>query len=149
MPTLIQYTKASDAWTEYTLRGPDDLDAPQPQELCTIDGITYVSVPDGEELPEQFPQIADSIAPVTLTPELRKAIIDASPQCRLIAQRMIEQIRAHYTPDDEAFLTRISVGSLAGMYTYQPGEAEEVLAFGAFVEGVRQWGRDRRAELGL
>lgn len=149
MPTLIQYTKASDAWTEYTLRGPDDLDSPQIEEIATIDGITYVCVPDGVELPEQFPQIADSIQPVTLTPELREQIKAASPQCRMIAQRMIEQIRARYTPEDEAFLTRISVGSLAGMYTYQPGEAEEVLAFGAFVEGVRQWGRDQRAALGL
>lgn len=145
----MRYQKASDAYTEYTLRGPHDPDAPQLTELATLDGLTYVSVPDGVELPEQFEQIAASVAPAELTPELRKAIIDASPQAQLINQRMIERIRAEYSPDDEAYLNRITVGMMAGLYTMQPGEMEEVQAFGAFVEEVRQWGREQRALLGL
>ena len=149
MPSIVRYQKASDAWTEYTLRGPDDPDAPQITELATVDGKTYVSVPDGVELPEQYAQIADSVEAVALTPELRKAIIEASPQAQLINQRMIEKIRATYSPDDEAYLNRITVGMMAGLYTMQPGEMEEVQAFGAFVEGVRQWGREQRAAFGL
>ena len=36
-----------------------------------------------------------------------------------------------------------------GAYALEPGEQAVLLEFGAFVESVRPWGRDQRAELGL
>jgi hypothetical protein len=35
------------------------------------------------------------------------------------------------------------------MYPFGPGEQAELVAFGAYVEQCRQWGRDERAKLGL
>jgi len=149
MTAIYSYIKAVDEYTEYTLRGPDSIDAPGITELATIDGATYVAVHDGVELPEQLPQIAASVQPVVLTPELRERIKAASPQCRLIAQRVIDKIRARYPADEEHYLTRIAVGQLSGLYTPSAAEIAEVQALGTFVEEVRQWGRQQRAELGL
>ena len=75
------------------------LNAPEGStELCTIDGVTYVSVPD-DDLPEQAAQISASIVnPVTLTTELREAIKAASPHCALIHERMEAKIRDKYNP---------------------------------------------------
>ncbi len=121
-------------------------------ELCTLsDGLTYVALPAGETLPAEQPiEIAASIInPVTVTEDLRYQILGASPHCRLIADRVIERIRERYPLDEELFLNRIATGVLAGLYQYQPGEEEEVLAFGVWAEESRQWGRQQRAELGL
>jgi hypothetical protein len=119
-------------------------------ELCTLDGTTYVSLPDGVVLPTDQPaQIADSIQPVALDSALREAIKTASPHCQLISERMIEQIRAHYTIDDEMYFARIGVGSAMGLYQPAADELQEMTVFGEFVEAVRQWGRDQRAALGL
>ena len=43
----------------------------------------------------------------------------------------------------------IGVGVALGAYTFEPGEQESLLAFGAHVEGVRQWGRLEREKIGL
>lgn len=44
---------------------------------------------------------------------------------------------------------RIGVGAATGMYTPSASELAEMTEFGAFVEGVRNWGRAERAKLGL
>ena len=111
--------------------------------------MTYVSVPDGE-LPEQPVQIAASVVdPVTLTTGLREAIKATSTHCQLIHQRMEDKIRAQYSLSDEQYFSRIASGAALGLYTFEAGEAEALQAFGAFVESVRQWGREQRALLGL
>jgi hypothetical protein len=116
-------------------------------ELATIDGVTYVYVPEGVELPEQPSEI--TVTPVTLTDELREAIKMASPHCQLINQRVIEQIRDRYTVDDEAYFSRIGIGVALGIYEFEPGENELLLEFGNYVEQCRQWGREQRANIGL
>lgn len=115
--------------------------------MATIDGTTYVAVPDGVTLPEQ-PAVL-SIDPVTLTPELRETIKAASPHCAVIQQQMEAKIRARYSRDDEQFYARIAAGKALGMYEFLPGEQDELLEYQGFVEGVRDWGRLRRADLGL
>lgn len=143
--TIYSYTKHIDNITTKTLNAPEGS-----TELCTIDGVTYVALPEGESLPESQPeQIAESIAEVTINDELREAIKAASPHCKLIAKRMEAKIRERYSLEDELYFARISVGALTGQYTYEAGEAETVAAFGEFVEECRQWGRDQRAALGL
>jgi hypothetical protein len=136
---IYRYQKASDAYTVYRAQGEDI------NELCTLDGYTYISGPD--ELPDQPAQI--TVEAVALTDELRERIKAASPQCQLIYRRMQEQIRARYCSEDEIYLTRIAVGQMSGTYEMEPHEPAMIAEYQAFIEGVRAWGRSRRAELGL
>lgn len=146
MTNIISYRKAYDPHTTYTLATPDGAEC---TELCEIDGIVYVAIPDGVELPAQPPQIAASVASVTLDPVLREAIKAASPHCQLIDERMRDTIRAHYSMEDELKFARIGVGSAMGMYSPTSDEVQAMTVFGEFVEGVRQWGRAERARFGL
>lgn len=148
--SIIRYKKVQDQYTTYTLAEPEwsDVDAPHVTELATLDdGYTYVAVPEGVTFPDQPSQI--TVEPVTLTPELRDQIKAASPHCQLITQLMQDKIRSKYSQEDEMYFARIGVGSSLGVYTFEPGEQEEMISYGDFVESVRQWGRDERAKLGL
>ena len=150
--TIIAYRKAQTEHTTISLALPDpylEPDAPRCTELCTLDGVTYVAAPDGVVLPEQPPEIAESVAAVALTRELREQIKAASPHCRMIADQMQGQIRARYSAEDEMYFARIGAGAALGLYTFEPGEQEAIAAYGAHVEAVRQWGRAERAKLGV
>jgi len=155
MTSIVAYRKATDAWTTYTLALPDNQADPaggedlRCTELCTLDGVTYVAVPDGITLPEQPAQIADTVTTVILTPELREAIKAASPHVQLITKRMQDKIRARYSAEDEMYFARIGTGAALGKYAFEPGEEAALAEYGAHVEGVRQWGRAERAKLGL
>lgn len=146
MGYIVSYRKAYDTFTTYQLRLPDGVDA---AELCTLDGVTYVSVPDGTVLPPQPEQIAASVATVTLDPALREAIIQASTQCQLIDEQMRDMIRVQYPLESELKFARIGVGAAMGMYAPSQDEVQGMTVFGEFVESVRQWGRAERARLGL
>lgn len=122
-------------------------DALRCTELCTIDGVTYVAVPDEVVLPDQPAEISVSV--VTLTDELREQIKAASVHVAVISERMVDKIRAKYTVDDELYFARIGLGGLMGLYVPTTSEQTATQEFGAFVEGVRQWGRDERQKLGL
>lgn len=127
-----------------------DLDGPAITELATIDGVTYVSVPDGASLSADQPaDIADSIQLVELTDALREAIKAASPHIRLINQRFIDRLRERYSINDEQYFTRIGVGKSLGIYEFKPGEQEQLLAFGVYAEECRAWAKEQRAAFGL
>lgn len=106
----------------------------QGQELATIDGITYVFVPDTTTLPPQPPEI--TVAAATLTDVLREQIKAASPHVWLINERVVEMIRQRYSVDDEIKMLRIA-------------PSDETTAYNAYVEECRAWGRDQKAALGL
>lgn len=106
-----------------------------------------MAVPDGLTLPEQPAEI--TVALVVLTDELKARIKLTSPHVQLIYERTEALIRSKYSISDEAKFARIGVGAALGVYTFGAGEQDELMAFGAFVEQARQWGRDERAELGL
>ena len=116
-------------------------------ELAELDGWHYVFVPDGVTLPEQHADIQWQA--VTLTDALKEQIKAASRPCQLIAEAMQQRIRSVYSVEDEAYFARIGVGVALGAYQFQPGEQDALLAFGAFVESVRQWGRLEREKIGL
>lgn len=139
MAKIYQYQKISDHFTEYRVSGEGVT------ELCTLDGTTFISV--AGELPVHDSRLI--VTEATLTDELRNQIKAASVHVALITSRMQERIRAKYSLEDEAYFSRIGVGVALGAYTFQPGEQDALLAFGAFVETVRQWGRDEKAALGL
>lgn len=151
---MIAYRKVIDTVTTHQLRLPEAAQgAPAGQELATLtDGRTVVVLFGTATLPANQPApIATSIEtlPSPLPDALREEIKAASPHVRLIAQRMIEQIRSLYSIDDEMFFARIGVGAANGLYTPTAQELADMQNFGAFVEGVRQWGRAERAKLGL
>ena len=120
---------------------------PRAQELGEVAGWHYVFVPATAVVPEQPAGIDWQLA--TLTDGLREQIKTASRPCHLIADRMQQMIRGAYSLEDEQYFSRIGVGAALGAYVFQPGEMDALLAFGAHVEAVRQWGKDRRAEIGL
>ena len=145
---IYAYTKVSTPYTIIQMAMPYEMDSEnQCTELCTLDGVTYVSVPDSVTLPDQPAEL--TITEATITPELRDAIKAESPHCRLITERMEMRISSKYSLSDEQYFARIGVGAALGAYTFAPGEQDELLAFGAYVEAARQWGRDERAKLGL
>lgn len=118
-------------------------------EVAEISGVHYVYVPD--EFVEQIPKQNTKIKwkAVNLTDELKAEIKKTSRLCYLIDQEMQQRIREKYTLEDELYLNRITAGVMLGAYTFEAGEQEQVLAFGQFVEEVRQWGRAERAKIGL
>lgn len=150
MTSIHAYRKHSTPHTTIQMALPDSQgldDALHCTELCTLDGITYVAVPDGVTLPSQPPEI--DVQPVVLTDELRDQIKVASPHVQLIYERTESLIRAKYSVSDEAKYARIGVGVALGSYTFGPGEQDEMLTFGSHCESARQWGRNERAKLGL
>ena len=150
MTTIYSYQKVSTPYTVIQAVLPDSAvvnDELHCTELCTINGTTYLAVPDGVVLPSQPPEI--TLSTVVLTTELRERIKAESPHSQFVGERMVQKIRAQYSVDDEMFFARIGVGAATGMYSPTSGELADMQAFGEFVESVRQWGRAERAKLGL
>ena len=137
MPTIYKYQKISDAYTTYLLAEPDydglGLES-RITELCTIDGVTYVSVPDGITLPEQPEQI--TVEEVALTDELKAAIRVASPHVQLIDERVVMKIREKYSANDEIKLIRL-------------GASDDFTAYNDYVETCRAWGTAAKSRLGV
>lgn len=136
MVKIYKYQKITDRYTTHCLREPDYEMEPQERivELCTIDGWTYVSVPG--DLPEQPQLITETLTAVEVTPELREAIVAASPNCRAIKGKVVEMIRDRYSINDEFKMIRLA-----------PSPESE--AYNDHVEACRQWERDKLTELGL
>lgn len=150
MPSIYSYQKYIDAERTVELKLPlGDGHERIGTELATVEGVTYTVIPDGQALPEQPPEIAATVSLVSPSDDLRQQIKLASPHCKLIGQRMQEQIRDLYTLEDELYLARIAIGAQMGSYELEPGEAELISSYQAWVEGVRDWGRAESAKLGL
>ncbi len=148
MATIYQYQKQITAGANGTVidfvRSEGDT---QPLELCTIGGITYLSVPDGYVLSEQPTTI--NFAPVVMTDALRETIKANSRAVQLITEEVQKLIRNKYSLEDEQYFARIGVGAALGVYVFLEGEQEALMSFGAYVEECRQYGKAKRAELGL
>lgn len=138
MPTLISYQKFITTQITREINLPSDANHQRlGQEIATVDGTTYVVLPDGATLPTTQPvEIAASIATVTLTPALRKAIAAASPQVRLIRANVAAKIAEQYSMQDEIKLIR----------TRPSADYDD---YHAHAETCRAWGADQKAALGL
>lgn len=129
---IYQYRQITDQYTTHRLNAPEG-----GTELATIDGITYVHIPDGVDLPADQPaEIAASIQAVAVDAVLREKISHASPHAQLIRCRVAEKIAQQYTAGDEIKLLRTA-----------PSAEFEV--YNAYVEDCRAWGRAQRAAIGL
>lgn len=145
---IYSYQKHTDALSTIEMILPEDEYHHRiGTELATVDGITYVHLPDNTPLPIQPPEI--SVGLVVLTPEVIEMIKSSSPHARLIDARIKAKIRDKYDAETEMYFARISIGAVTGLYTMEPGEAEKVAIYGAYVEDVRRWGREQRAMIGL
>jgi len=135
---MFAYRKCIDAYTTHTLRLPEgEQGQPAGTEVATVDGVTYVSLPDGVALPANQPdEIAASVKAVTLDAVLRETIANASPQVRMIRQHVAAQIAERYSVGDEIKLLRTAPSA-------------EFEAYNAHAEACRAWGREQKAALGL
>ena len=104
------------------------------QELATVDGVTYVSVPSELTLPKQHERI--SMYEVDMTAELKKKISKASPYVKMVNNAVAAMIHERYSIDDEIKLIRTA-----------PSDDFDV--YNAFAEDCRNWGRSKKAEVGL
>lgn len=139
MISIIGYRKHIDTLTTRELLLPEDPTTHQRigTELATIDGVTYVALPDGATLPAEQPaQIAANVALVSITDALRDAIKAASPHVRLINERVRDAIAERYSLADEIGLLRTA-------------PSPECAAYNAYAEECRAWGRSEKAKWGL
>lgn len=140
MPKIFAYKKHVDQEISRNIMMPMGADLrPVGVEIATLqDGLTYISVPDGVDLPiEQPAEISSSIIAVTLTAEQIAEIKSFSPHVRLINQQVQERISARYSVADEIKFIRLGAAD--------PGYA----AYNAYVEDCRAWGRAEKSKLGL
>ena len=107
MPKIYKYQKVTDKYTTYTI---NDDEENRITELCTINGDTYISVPDDLKLLEQPKQI--NLEPVKLTAELKEQIEEASPHIKLIKKRIVEDIRKKYSVEDELKIIRNKINGI-------------------------------------
>ena len=136
MTYIVSYQKFIDSQRSVEIALPTDSETHQRigDELATIDGVTYVALPDGTTLPTQPSEI--TVTPVTLTAEQKAAIANASPLVRVINDQVRESIAAKYSITDELRLLRT-----------QP--SADFTAYNTFVEACRSEGRVKKAALGL
>lgn len=136
MTYIVSYQKFIDALRSVEMTMPVDSETNQRigNELATIDGVTYVAIPNGIELPAQPSEI--TVTPVTLTAEQKSDISAASPLARLINQQVKESIASKYSIEDEIKLIRT-----------QP--SAEFTAYNDYVESCRAIGRSKKTALGL
>lgn len=135
MTSIYAYRKFIDAVRTVEIRLPEDENHQRiGTELATIDGETYVSIPDGQTLPTQPAEI--TVREIQLTPELKQQISDASPHVRLIRQKVSDKIAEQYSMGDEIKLIRTAPSA-------------EFEAYNAYAEDCRAWGREQRAAIGL
>lgn len=133
MARIYKYQKRTDAHTTHCLVEPDYKEGEERiTELCTIEGDTYVSVPDGITLLPQPEQI--KVEAVTLTEELAVFITASSPHTQLIKSRVVDRIREKYSADDEIKMLRL-------------GRCVETEAYYAFVDACRAWGKVEKEKL--
>jgi hypothetical protein len=139
VPTIISYQKFITQLITRDLLLPTTPDSTSPlgTELATIDGTTYVSLPDGVTLSKEQPvEIKDSISEIVLTDTLRALIKTSSPHVRLIDSRVRAKIAEKYSITDELKLLRT------------PSNADYSL-YSTYVEECRAWGQGEKAKLGL
>ena len=135
MTSIYAYQKFIDADRTVEIRLPEEENGQRlGTELATVDGTTYVSIPNGASLPAQPEEITVEL--VTLTPELKARISDASPFVRMIRQMVSDKIAERYSTGDEIKLIRTAPSA-------------EFEAYNAHAEACRAWGREQKAALGL
>ena len=136
MASIVSYQKFIDSDRTVEIALPEDEETHQKigTELATIDGVTYVSIPDDLILPKQPKEI--KVIVVTLSQSIKDAIYACSPHIALINNQVKSQIAEKYSIEDEIKLLRT-----------QPSAA--FTAYNSTVEAIRALGKAKKAALGL
>lgn len=135
MTYIVSYQKFIDSERSVEIALPlSDGNQRAGQELATVEGITYVAIPDDAILPDQPQEI--TVSTVTLTPELKAQISANSPSAQLINQLVVDKIAEKYSINDEIKLIR----------TQPSAQFDE---YNTYVESCRTWGKDQKIALGL
>ena len=136
MAKIYKYRKVTDEFTTHCLVEPDygreGGEGDRITELFTIEGVTFVSVPDSITLPPQPEQIKAEA--VELTEDLVDSIRAISSHVFLINQRVVDRIRKRYSMNDEIKMLRI-------------GPSPETETYNDYVEECRAWGRAEKERL--
>jgi hypothetical protein len=133
MAKIYSYKKVVDAVTTKQL---DTSGIEGAIELCEINGLTYVSVPDAAKVAVQDAAIEAKAA--TLDAKQMTEIRAASYVVRFIKQQVRDRIREKYDLDDELKLLRL-----------RDKDAEAWSAYDAHVEECRAWGEAEIQKLGI
>ena len=132
MAYILSYRKSITRDTTKMLNAPEGS-----TELCTIEGITYVSIPSDAAIDsDQHAEVIGTMEVVALDLELSEKIKAASPHVALIDKRVCEKIADLYSFTDEIKLIRTA-------------PSPEFDAYNEHAELCRQWGREQKALLGL
>lgn len=105
MPSIVAYRKTTGEYSTFEARLPYGA-----TELATLDGVTYVSLPDGVAMPaDQPPEI--EITTHTITARLRRSLEASSPHSRAarqVADADVAAGRKTRAQADAAVLQRLS-----------------------------------------
>lgn len=132
MPKIYKYHKIVDKYTTYTVvdNGEEDKKI---TELCTIDGDTYISIPDDVKLPKQPKEII--LKSVTMTDDLKEQIEKESPHIRLIKKRVRDKIKEKYSIEDELKIIRNKINGI---------DVEKYSEYNSYVEGCIAEGKSEK-----
>lgn len=133
MPEIYSYTKVVN---EITTKQLDTSGIEGAVELCEIDGITYVSIPDAATVAKQDASIDAKAA--TLDAKKKEEIRTASYVVKFIKQQVRDKIREKYELDDELKLLRL-----------RDTNKDEWDKYNAHAESCRAWGEAEIAKLGI
>ena len=150
MSKIMSYQKITDKFTTHTLREPDyeQLESEDRiTELCTIDGITYVSVPDTVDLPKQPADIAKTLKKTIINDELKKKIMDQSPIIAYIDDKVRKKITADVEQSQELRLLRNEINRIREAINIQ--ENAEYKGINDKILSSRQWGQQQKEKLGV
>jgi len=130
---FYSYKKKTDQFTTYELVQPDYAQLPKDMatitELCTIDGLTYVSIPDGMVLPGQPVQVQKTLKEITLTPELKAKIRQTSPHVKLLERRIAQNA------DENVRLSKQDELNMECLKNFLPSPSLGA----AYIEECRKW----------
>lgn len=132
MAYILSYRKSITRDTTKMLNAPEGS-----TELCTLEGVTFVSIPEGAAIDaNQHAEVNGTMEVVTPDLELSEKIKAASPHVALIDKRVCERIADLYSFTDEIKLIRTA-------------PSPEFDAYNEHADLCRQWGREQKALLGL
>ena len=129
---IKKYKKITDKYTTYSICEEGIT------ELATINGETYISIPDDVVLPEQAKQI--KLEPVILTDELKEQIEIASPHIQLIKKRIREKIAKKYSIEDELKIIRNKINGI---------DVEKYTEYNTYIEACIAEGEVKKEEIGI
>ncbi len=132
MTYIVSYRKSITRDTTKQLNGPEGS-----TELCTLDGLTYVSIPADAAIDYDQPEeVLGTMEIVELDDEMRERICAESTHIALIRDRVRDKIAKLYSVHDEIKLIRTA-------------PSHEFDVYNEHVEACRAWGREQKALLGL